>query len=181
MITRHIMCCRSHPHQEGSVWNTNNQPESAGNEYVHKPIVPMETASDHANDTNINTDIAIESETAIEIATLNPPITNHQDIASIEGLSYITEWEMQVQKVHHPAWFSNDLGWKGTTYSDAEAFCNSIPHSSNTLELCPLQGESVLYFNNLCHLQNQELISLNFSTCSMPAYCPNGPVDKKPL
>jgi hypothetical protein len=168
MITRHIMCCRSHPYEEGSVWNVPNQPGSPGNEYVHKPIVPLSTESSEESD-NAGTDIAavggsdggaetdigtntedttvsenneatasdeITSDTAS--STTSSP-TKHHDIAAAEGLSSMTEWELQVQIAHHPAWFSNEFGWEGTTYSDAEAFCNGIPHGKSTLELCPLQ------------------------------------------
>ena len=68
--------------------------------------------------------------------------------------SAMTEWEQQIQDAHRPSWFSDRLGWEGTTHEDAKAFCESIPRGSggDTLHLCPLQ-----------------------------AYCPNGPRDAKPL
>jgi len=58
-------------------------------------------------------------------------------------------------KYFHPHWFSDELGWSGTTYEAAKKFCESIEIEENlgdTLHLCPLE-----------------------------AYCPNGPIDYKPL
>ena len=162
MITRHIMCCRSNPKPEDSVWNPPNQPGSAGNEYVHKPVAPDDTISENIGAAIANAGEAVSTKPETnEIPSTVPPNsngsssttgTNHNDIATIEGLGSMTEWEIQVQTAHHPAWFSNEFGWEGTTHSDAEAFCRSIPHGSSTLELCPLQ-----------------------------AYCPNGPRNEKPL
>lgn len=37
-ISRHIMCCRSHPIQQGSEWNPPNEADSEGNDYVDKPL-----------------------------------------------------------------------------------------------------------------------------------------------
>lgn len=177
-ITRHIMCCRSHPYQPGSVWTPPNDPESAGNDYVHKPVAPA-----HAGDSDVSESVGdaiaaaggpdddpdgkTESDATAETGVVNESVadeasdsdnassslsSSHHDIAAAEGLSSMTEWEIQVQTAHHPAWFSNEFGWEGTTYSDAEAFCETIPHGKSTLELCPLQ-----------------------------AYCPNGPKNEKPL
>jgi hypothetical protein len=73
-------------------------------------------------------------------------------IPATAATSAMTEWETQIQNAHHPAWFSNELGWQGTTHLDAQAFCESIPHGASSLQLCPLQ-----------------------------AYCPNGPKNDKPL
>ena len=65
----------------------------------------------------------------------------------------MTELEVRVTETHHPAWFSTDSGYKGTTYNDARAFCESIPvGEGDTYHLCPLS-----------------------------AYCPNGPTDTEPL
>lgn len=199
-LTRHIMCCRSHPYDPGSVWNVPNQPGS-GNDYVHKPVAPTNTDSSTesdnigaaneaaggpdvgaetmaetettgtkttvisstesdnvgaaiaaAGDTDGGAETVAETETTGTKTTVNPSTGGQHDIATIEGLSSMTEWEIQVQTVHHPAWFSNQFGWEGTTYSDGVAFCESIPHGKSTLQLCPIQ-----------------------------AYCPNGPRDDKPL
>lgn len=179
-ITRHIMCCRSHPYEPGSAWNPPNAPGSAGNDYVHKPIAPAKTgdsnisesvgaaiASAGGPDGGAESDITVNTEESSESVSTEIPkaagesdsnaaassfSSGQHDIVSAEGLSSMTEWEVQVQTAHHPAWFSNEYGWEGTTYSDAEAFCESIPHGKSTMELCPLQ-----------------------------AYCPNGPRDEKPL
>lgn len=162
MITRHIMCCRRHPYEEGSVWDVPNEPGSGGNDYVHKPLTAT-TASEAASSAessagNASDNIEVSPNlntggTAEESTVATPTDTaSYADLAAAEGLNYMTEWEINIQNAHHPAWFSNEFGWQGTTYLDAQAFCESIPHGAGTLQLCPLQ-----------------------------AYCPNGPRNSKPL
>lgn len=78
-----------------------------------------------------------------------PPLVTLPEPSS----SSMTELEIKIEEAHHPTWYNNELGWKGTTYNDAKAFCESIPHGdSGTLHLCPLE-----------------------------AYCPNGPRVSAPL
>lgn len=206
-LTRHIMCCRSHPYEPGSVWNVPNQHGSSGNDYVHKPAAAPRNGDSSTKSDNVgasfaaaggpdggaeseivgavSTDISLSESDNVgdAIAAAGGPdggaetettgtkttaisssggsnsenasgsSSGQHDISTIEGFSSMTEWEKQVQTVHHPAWFSNnEFGWEGTTYSDGVAFCESIPYGKSTLQLCPIQ-----------------------------AYCPNGPRDDKPL
>ena len=71
------------------------------------------------------------------------------------GLNTSEAEQSALVESYHPHWFSDKEGWSGTTYEDAKLFCNSIKidkDQKDTLHLCPLN-----------------------------AYCPNGPIDDKPL
>jgi len=63
--------------------------------------------------------------------------------------------EQSIFDTYHPYWFSDVQGWSGTTYEDAKMFCESMQVGASpddTFHLCPLE-----------------------------AYCPNGPINNKPL
>eukprot|EP00804_Cyclotella_cryptica_P026898 CCRYP_019595-RA/>CCRYP_019595-RA protein AED:0.00 eAED:0.00 QI:103/1/1/1/1/1/2/486/1007 len=152
MITRHIMCCRRHPYEEGSVWDVPNEPGSGGNDYVHKPITSSSTGDDSSGAVDNVSDNSDVTEDAEDNSVAQDNAGSENTVPAVVETSTMTEWETQIQNAHHPAWFSNELGWQGTTHLDAQAFCKSIPHGAGTLELCPLQ-----------------------------AYCPNGPKNDKPL
>ena len=96
------------------------------------------------------------------------PETNKDNVVDIAGPSLVTlpeleepqpthsltDMEVKIVDAHHPVWFSNQVGWQGTTHAHAKEFCESIPHSEGgkTLHLCPLE-----------------------------AHCPNGPRETEPL
>ena len=69
----------------------------------------------------------------------------------------LTDMEIDIIDFYRPKWFDSNSGWIGSTYSDAKAFCKSMPRDDNsgsgeTLHLCPSE-----------------------------AVCPNGPRETKPL
>ena len=124
-------------------------------------ILCCDDDSDNDNflpDSSINEDSS--TETAADSAVSSLAVTNTDGTVSTsdsgaseeELTSSMTKIDIQIQDVHHPTWFSNDLGWQGTTYDGAKIFCESIPHGDGTLHLCPLI-----------------------------AYCPNGPPAVHPL
>ena len=78
-----------------------------------------------------------------------------KDHGGFVGMNMRPTQQTTIVKLFHPHWFSDNEGWSGTTYEDATHFCGSIRIESNPdqpLHMCPLQ-----------------------------AYCPNGPIDYKPL
>ena len=66
----------------------------------------------------------------------------------------LTKAEAHVLEAYRPAWCGVDSGWGGAAHDDARAFCGSRPRGDDgaALRLCPPS-----------------------------AYCPNGPIDAKPL
>jgi len=127
-ITRHIMCCQGAPHMASII----------------------DSASANGNDSaDATTDeIVTTSDTSLVISTNGEMPQPHHAL---------TEPEVQILDQLHPVWFHSDSsGWKGTTYDDAKAFCESTPHRADvgggTYHLCPIS-----------------------------AYCPNGPIDTEPL
>ena len=69
----------------------------------------------------------------------------------------MTEKEVSILDTLHPVWFSTIDGYTGTAYDDARVFCESNSHSSDSV------GGGTYHI------------------CPLSAYCPNGPINTKPL
>jgi len=67
----------------------------------------------------------------------------------------LTTNDKEVHKKYDPFWFSENHGWKGTTYEDGREFCESMIHGPD--------------------------IDDHFRLCPISAHCPNGKDVDKPL
>lgn len=142
-LKQNILCCEDKSGYDGGVMKADEEDGT-----ITSPAENLDGSNNADGTVSQPGDIGSTSGVA-NAASSNIGTNNNED-----STSSMTEWEMQIQDVHHPAWFSKEFGWKGTTYNDAKAFCESIPHGDDdgTLHLCPLA-----------------------------AYCPNGPRNTEPL
>jgi len=161
-LKEHILCCEDHTEDEdGGVLKGDDEDDEedgpkigtapsdggddGGDKLAHMVIgIQKPKAETETPDSSNNED---------DTASQQPGDDNDSSSTVVEPFSYMTAPEMLIQNEFRPAWFNTEFGWQGTTYNDARAFCESIPHGDGgTLHLCPLE-----------------------------AYCPNGPRDTEPL
>ena len=85
-----------------------------------------------------------------------PPVSNAYQTIGLD--SALTSVEKVVES-YNPFWFDDKAGWEGTTYSDAMAFCESIPDGFGTsFYLCPLEA----YCPNLGNTEKRLIYKTNF-------------------
>ena len=108
-LTRNIMCCLERP-----LDLIGGNDEASDNGVLAPPNVLEE-----GGDSNVDDPIP-------------PPPMNFVKDESSE-----TPVEQSVFDKFRPGWFSKDEGWSGTTYEEAQQFCESV--EGDTMHLCPLE------------------------------------------
>eukprot|EP00584_Thalassiosira_punctigera_P014073 CAMPEP_0172557564 /NCGR_PEP_ID=MMETSP1067-20121228/73997_1 /TAXON_ID=265564 ORGANISM="Thalassiosira punctigera, Strain Tpunct2005C2" /NCGR_SAMPLE_ID=MMETSP1067 /ASSEMBLY_ACC=CAM_ASM_000444 /LENGTH=287 /DNA_ID=CAMNT_0013346685 /DNA_START=265 /DNA_END=1125 /DNA_ORIENTATION=+ len=126
-MTRHIMCCLKKP---------------LGNEELFKALeVPTPTENGPGEDGPV----------------VPPPHRTNATVPSDVHEMPLTPFDLEVRDTYRPFWFNSDDhdGWKGTTYEEGQAFCESI--------------------------QTGQGLGQTFHLCPIKAYCPNGIETSTPL
>lgn len=133
---------------EKPVWGLTGQ----NNEEITRHIMCCQYQKEEGED-----DLAVTPETEAVVSEIDEsalPIKEEESETPTEQVvSSMTMLEISTQEAFHPEWFDNSLGWYGGSYTDAKAFCQSLPQ--------PNGGHWYL--------------------CPNMAYCPNGPKEVEPL
>jgi len=135
-ITRHIMCCLETPLDlfgngattSSGVQAPPNVKDEGGDSDVEDPIPPPPMSSASVSNNNVG---------GGSVGTTLPPL------------------QQSLLDEYNPHWFSDVQGWRGTTYDDAERFCEYIKIGEDQ--------------DDKYHL------------CPWEVYCPHGPLHDKPL
>jgi len=135
-LTRHIMCCLETPldlYGNGAATSSGvqappNVKDEGGDSNVEDPIPPPPMSSVSVSNNNVG---------GGSVGTTLPQL------------------QQSLLDEYNPHWFSDVQGWSGTTYDDAERFCEYIKSGENQ--------------DDKYHL------------CPWEVYCPHGPLHDKPL
>jgi hypothetical protein len=114
-LKEHLLCCEGY---------------TAYEDVPPEVVISDSVANEDGNDSNGSSSTEAPSDGIVSTSDAGE---SKEESVSIS----MTALEAQILVTHHPVWLNSDLGWQGTTYDDAKAFCESI---SDTLHLCPLDA-----------------------------------------
>lgn len=128
-LTRHIMCCLEQPLGDDFTSPGIPTPPDVAKEHGEGVDDPIPPPPPHHNPPPSDVAAGMKEDTTGPAFVRQQPDT-------------FTTFDEEIRDNYRPFWFDDNDGWKGTTWDDGKAFCNSIPNGPNgeTFHLCPTKA-----------------------------------------